>query len=262
MSWQTSNAVRAASATRGAARAIAYTASTYADANGAGIYPSNKTLRAGSNAARNTVRDTLEWMVENGEAELIGRRRRGNSEYSFAPLHARHEQIEYWLPLFERGGSAIDPLQSEGGQPLTPGGQSSAQGGQSLTVGGAAADPEPLVKSLEKHQERPPTPPGGASKSISGDRGSSPSLVALPATRKQALHRQVERDADRRELAKLRKQLPTSRHPEQTKRSIETLERELGLASEDSVVAVELDGWSGWAGELLNTAEQREAVAA
>ncbi len=261
MSWQTSNAVKAASATRGAARAIAYTAATYADANGAGIYPSNKTLRAGSNAARNTVRDTLEWMVENGEAELIGRRHRGNSEYSFAPLHARHEQIEYWLPLFERGGSAIDPLQFKGGQSLTPGGQSSAQGGQPLTVGGSVIDPEPLVKSLEKDQERPPTPPGGASRSISSDRGSSPSLVALPATRKQALHQQVERDADRRELATLRHQLPTSRHPEQTKRSIETLERELGLISDDPAVASSLASWSGWVGNQL-TVGQREAVAA
>jgi len=130
------------------------------------------------------------------------------------------------------------------------------------TTGPASPDTVSSKPSLNQPSKSEDEPKQHSS-SISDDRESRSSLVAVAASRKQKLHRQVEREADRRELATLRDQLTTSRHPRQTERSIETLERELGLASDDPVVAAALDAWSGWVGDQLSHVASRcEAVAA
>ncbi len=118
---------------------------------------------------------------------------------------------------------------------------------------------KPSLNPPSKSEDEPKQHPS----SISDDRGSRISLVAVAAGRKQELHRRVEREADLRELETLREQLPMSRHPGQTRRSIEILERELGLVSDDPAIASELASWSDWVGDqLLHAASQCEAVAA
>lgn len=227
MSWQAGNAVRDHSESRGATRTVALVLASYADQDGGGVYPSLSTIAAGAKVRRHTAAEARRRLIESGEVAVIGWRssRTGSSTpiLSFAPLMMK--------------GTPSGPLNDEGDaeRPLK-GPVDESKGTLSDVEGVAERTREVSKKSVEKKEEK-----------------QRPSSFLPPEQQTAAdLHRQqADREDALATLRDLRAQLPTTRHPETTQRSIESIEVELGLISDDPVVAAELDSWTGWVGDQL-----------
>lgn len=86
MSYQASEAVRDHSQSKGATRTVAFMLATYAGDNGEEVYPSITTICKLAKVSRKTAVAALCWLVEHGEIERVGKRKRGNVEYSMRPL--------------------------------------------------------------------------------------------------------------------------------------------------------------------------------
>ena len=209
-------------------------------------WPSQSTLAKMCRCSRSTVERALEELKGLGRITDTGRREyrqyRGTVVYEFPLTHSGSATRK--LTDFERNltHSGTDLTHSA---PLPASPVTHKQ------------EPKQVVNEVDEQGPGSPSArPDISHSEKSNSNNSSP--TSGPLTPKESLHRQVGREADLRELETLREQLPTSRHPKQTERSIDTLERELGLVSDDPIVTAELDSWSGWAGERLVA----EAVAA
>lgn len=211
-------------------------------------WPSQSTLAKMCRCSRSTVERALEDLKRLGRISDTGRREyrqyRGTVIYEFSMTHAGSPELT---------DSESAPRE------LTDSEQELTHSGPDLTHS-APSPASPMTHKqgskqvVKKVDEQGPASPSARPDISLSDQKSTENSNSPFLTSKQALHRQAERDANLADLLTLRQQLPTSRHAEQTQRSIEALERELGLVSDDPEVTAHLATWSGRAAEHLAVA--------
>lgn len=231
-------AIRDQSAATGMTRTVGFVLASYANALGGDVFPSIETVRLGTGArpVRNskgrkelrggatakTVVEARRWFVDHGEAIIVGTRPSHTGTpvpiLDFSPLLRKGSLGQ----PFESGkGSLGEVFDGEGLAEETPkGSQGEGSRVRPEPSKGSPSEPEPEGNAnTESENETPDARAGARDSGLSP--GSNGSVGLTPAQLAAELRE------DEAELATLEKQLPTSKHPEATQRSIDTLRERL-----------------------------------
>jgi hypothetical protein len=208
VSWQAVETFRDRSQSRGATRTVGFVLASYADKFGGSVYPSLATIEAKAHVGRKAAVDARRWLIESGEAEVVGQRRSGTPELSLAPLFR---------------GLPSEPPGQKGVSSANQGGSIQSAGGSLRTGQSSPSEPEPEVET-EKESENETKQIGPSFPETENSNSSSSEAAGT----RRALREREELTA---ELDRLRVQLPSTTAPlrEQTMRSIATLEAQLAV---------------------------------